>query len=711
MKPRGWHISRPLLLSLALAALTSPTFTPARAAEVLKPNEIFDIKRAVEAEISPDGEMIAYVIRVPRRADDDAGADYRELHVVATETGSSRPYVTGKVSVSAVRWSPDGNRIAYLTSRGKKGAKRQVWVIPVDGGESFQVTRSKTNVVGYRWHPDGEHVAYIAQSPPTSKEKKLKEKGYGFIYYEENLKARQLHMVAVESEAEDAEPRTLVDGNSVWSFEFGPDGKMIAFGTSPHALIDERYVSQRIDLLNIDTGEIETVIEQRGKLGNFAFSPDGKRLVYAGARDENDHAVSQAYVVDLANHERTNLTPKEFRGHIRWVGWRDKNTILFLAGEGVWPTLNVVRAGGGSHRVILHSDEEGVVFSTPSYTENFKDFAMVGTSPTIPGDIYHWTPGQKMKRLTTLNPWLAEKALGEVEVISYPARDGLEIQGLLYYPVGYEPGRRYPLIVVVHGGPESHYSNGWNTFYSRPVQVLSGKGYAVFMPNYRSSTGYGVDYTSDHLGDPAGKEFDDIADGIDYLVERGVADGDRVGLGGGSYGGYAAAWFSSYYTKYVRAVCMFVGISDLISKRGTTDIPYEELLVHSGKKLEEMWKLSLERSPIYWAHQSRTAVLIIGGAADTRVHPSQSLEYYRRLKMNDHPSVRLVQYPGEGHGNSKHPGRRDVLHRTLQWYDWYVMDAKSLDGPMPPLDISDSYGLKMEEKKKEKEKEKEELDS
>ena len=129
------------------------------------------------------------------------------------------------------------------------------------------------------------------------------------------------------------------------------------------------------------------------------------------------------------------------------------------------------------------------------------------------------------------------------------------------------------------------------------------------------------------------------------------------------------------------------------SKRGTTDIPYEELYVHSGKKLEEQWQLDLERSPVYWAHQSRTATLICGGAADTRVHPSQSLELYRRMKMNDHPAVRLVQYPGEGHGNRKQVGQIDLLNRQIEWFDWYVRDLRPLDGPMPRLDISDTYGL------------------
>ena len=141
---------------------------------------------------------------------------------------------------------------------------------------------------------------------------------------------------------------------------------------------------------------------------------------------------------------------------------------------------------------------------------------------------------------------------------------------------------------------------------------------------------------------------------------------------------------------------MFVGISDLISKRGTSDISYEELYVHSGRLLEEMWEESLKRSPIYYAHQSKTAVLIVGGADDTRVHPSQSLEFYRRLKMNNHPAVRLVQYPGEGHGNSKQTSQSDLLYRLLDWYDWYIKNNKLLDGPMPPLDISEYYGIDLD---------------
>jgi dipeptidyl aminopeptidase/acylaminoacyl peptidase len=299
-------------------------------------------------------------------------------------------------------------------------------------------------------------------------------------------------------------------------------------------------------------------------------------------------------------------------------------------------------------------------------------------------------------QITEVNSWLKERTLGLQDMISYRARDGEEIEGIIIYPVNYQAGSQYPLIIYIHGGPEHHNLNSWLTTYSLPGQAMAGKGYIVYYPNYRSSTGYGTDFSLSGYGDPAGKEFDDIADGIDFFVREGMADKERVGLAGGSYGGYAAAWFSSYYTKKVKAVSMFAGVSDLISKRGTTDITYEELYVHSGKKLEEMWQLSLERSPIYWAHQSKTAVLIANGQDDSRVHPAQSLEYYYRLKMNDHPAVRLVRYPGEKHGLSKQPARTDFILRQIDWMDWYVKEGKPLTGPMPPLDLSNAYGLDME---------------
>lgn len=668
------------------------------ASDVFTEQDLLNLKYVTNAEISPDGEWIAYTVRVPREPDDEPGSAYSELYLISVESGEVRPFIVRKESVKSIAWRPDGTAVGFRMKRGED-AKTQVWMIALAGGEARQLTHSETHVSEFAWHPTENKLAYLAETPPTAREKALKKKGYDFIYFEEEWKHRNLYMLDLDDK--DAKAEQLTEGVTLWSFEFAPDGRQIAAGVSEKNLIDYRYVFQKVHLLDLETNEMRQLTDNPGKLGNYRFSPDGQHLAYAGALSQKDNAVSQVYVVPTAGGEAKNLTLPDFRGHVNWVAWKDNETVLYRSYEGVETTLSTVELDDvpADRDVILHSQATGVIFDEPSFTRDFDHFAFVGESPDFPGDVFYWNgdDDDDMERLTTVNPWLSERTLGKQEPIQYQVRDEHEIEGLLIYPVGYQEGQTYPLVVIVHGGPESNYSNEWVTNYSRPGQILAGKGYAAFYPNYRSSTGYGVDYAAWGYNEAAGVEFDDIADGIIHLVETGIADQDRVGLGGGSYGGFASAWFASRYTHLVKAVCMFVGISDLISKRGTTDIPYEELFVHSGKKLEEMWDQSLKRSPIYWAHQSETATLIYGGKEDTRVHPSQSLEFYRRLKMNDHPAVRLVQYPDEKHGNSKQPGRIDVLYRILDWYDWYVKDAKSLDGPMPPLDISDKYGLDLPE--------------
>ncbi len=670
------------------------------AKEPFTPKDLLNLKSVAEVAISPDGGQIAYTVKVTRAADDKPGHAYRELYLVSVKSGETRAFITGKVEVSKIAWRPDGSGISFLTKRNDDPT--QVWMIPVNGGEAVKITDSETSVSEYRWHPSGKMLGFIAVTAADTHENALKDAGYGFIFYEENLKHRNLYLSDVSESGAGRNQRQLTHDISVWDFEFSPDQATIAASMSPKNLIDHKYAFRKIYLLDVKGSKPRLFVDNPGKLGNYAFSPDGKHLAYAAALTQKDNAVSQGYVVPLSGGEGVNLTPPNFRGHVEWVGWKDNSTLFYRAGEGVYPTLSEVKITGGERRVVLNSADGDVVFDKISISYGRQlALAFIGESPYHPGEVFYTTRDRKKSRMTDLkqlsnvNPWLAGRTFGKQEPIRYTARDGLEVEGLLIYPVDYQAGKNYPLTVLVHGGPESHYSNGWLSSYSRPGQVLANKGYAVFYPNYRASTGYGVDFAAWGYNKAAGPEFDDIADGIDYLVEKGIADKQRVGLGGGSYGGFASAWFASYYTKKVRAVCMFVGISDLISKRGTTDIPYEELFVHSGKKLEEMWEQSLKASPIYYAHQSKTAVLIYGGADDTRVHPSQSLEFYRRLKMNDHPAVRLVRYPGEKHGNQDQTGQIDVLYRILDWYDWYVRDLKPLDGPMPPLDISDKYGIEL----------------
>jgi dipeptidyl aminopeptidase/acylaminoacyl peptidase len=664
-------------------------------AGVFEPNDVFQTTFARSAAISPDGKWIAYVVYKDRAATDKPGAGFNQLYLLSADKQTMKPFITGEVSVSSPRWGPDGKHLAFLMSRGDK-AKTQVWTIAVDGGEATQATHSKSSVSFFRWHPDGKKIAYISVTPTSAFEKELKDKGYNFIYYEENLKHRNLYVQKLSENQPDAEQ--LTENVTIWDFEFSKDGEKIAATVSKKNLIDHRYMFRNIFILDLKSKSLTQLTKKDGKMGNYQFSPDGSQLAFTAALERKDHAVSQVYVIPTSGGSARNLTIQNFKGHVNWVSWLDTKTIMYRSGEGVWSTFSRISASGGKRQVLLHSKDTEMIYGTPSMSANVQHAAFTGTAPDTPSDVFYWKVGEQPKRLTTLNPWLSDRTLGKQEVISYQTRDGVTVEGLLIYPAEYKTGNKYPLIVYVHGGPESHYFQRWVTGYSTPGQVMAGKGYAVFYPNYRASTGYGIEFAAAGYDDPAGKEFDDVADGITHLINEGVADGDRVGLAGGSYGGYASGWFATYYTKMVKAVCMFVGISDLISKSGTTDIAYEDMYVHMGRPIEDRWDFALKRSPIYWAHQSQTATLIYGGAADTRVHPAQSMELYRRMKMHNHPAVRLVQYPGEGHGNRRQPGRIDVLFRQLEWFDWYVMEQKPLSGPMPRLDISDKYDLELKQK-------------
>jgi dipeptidyl aminopeptidase/acylaminoacyl peptidase len=663
-------------------------FTSAQ--NVLSPQDLLSLKYVGSQQLSPDGKHMVYMMATPRTANEKPGGSHIDYYLMNMADQTSTKLFGDGFRASSIQWLPDGEHISFLHKA--EGGKTQVYTAAAGGDEMTQVTNSPESIRAYAWAKDGSGLALIIRDAVTEREKELNDRGYGFIFYEENIKNDNLYYAPV-ADGKAGDMKQLTEDVQVWDMVWNHSGSTIAAAISPKNLVDHNYMFKRVYAVDVATGERKQISQNEGKLGNYTFSPDDSKLAYAAALDINDHQVSQGFVVDLESGELNNITPASYKGHISWIDWKSDNELVYHADEGVNTDLYSYNLKKGIRKLLLDGEELGLVFQEPQWDAKGKVYVMSGSTPTDYMNIYRWKGKGTPERITDANPMLNEVKLGEQRVIQFKARDGQEIEGIIMLPPDYEEGKTYPLIVYVHGGPESHHSNAWLSYYSTPGQVMAGKGYLVAYFNYRASTGYGVAFAKAGLGDPAGKEFDDIADGIDFMIEKYGADAERVGLAGGSYGGYASAWFATYYTEKVKAVAMFVGISNLISKKGTTDIPYEEIYVHSGDKLENQWKLSLERSPVYHAAKSKTATLIYGGADDTRVHPSQSMELYRRMKVNDHPAVRLVQYPGEGHGNRKQVGRIDVLYRQMSWMDWYVRDAKPIDGPMPPLDISDLYGL------------------
>jgi dipeptidyl aminopeptidase/acylaminoacyl peptidase len=333
----------------------------------------------------------------------------------------------------------------------------------------------------------------------------------------------------------------------------------------------------------------------------------------------------------------------------------------------------------------------------PGGTWTFEDVVTAGgtvaaviASPEHPSEVYVYADGA-WARKTDTNPWLTDVRLTRQEVYRFTASDGVEIEGILLYPLDFVDGRRYPLVIVVHGGPESHYTNGWMTGYSSWGQLLSRDGYFVWYPNYRSSTGRGVAFAKNDHGDLMGREFQDHLDAIDDFVARGWVDRRRVGIGGGSYGGYTAAWAATRQTQHFAASVSFVPIAHVATKWLTTDIPREYYYVHYEEQWpHEQWDYLEDRSPLTYAQDCRTPLLLLGGTADPRVHPSQPFMLYRAIEATTDTPVRYVRYPGEGHGNAINVYRYDYLVRTLRWFNAYLgPGAQRSDAPPPPdLDYS-----------------------
>jgi len=670
----------PHRLLISLVCVLALSFSVAWAAETMRgmtPRDLARIQSMSSAKISPDGSLIAAIRSVPRKLfDEDDGKNFAELYIIDVATGSARSFVAGEVNVSAIDWRPDSMAVSFLAKRGDDEHQR-LYVIPTNGGEATPILSLGSAAVGYSWSPDGRQVAVIAANPLLEEDEELADQGFDQEVFEEDYQPFQVFIANLDG---NDEPRSLDLDGSATQVCWSPDGERLAVALAPTPLVDDRYMFQTVQIVAVATGEIAATIDREGKIGDFKWSPDGTRLALISAADLHDPSASSLMVVPATGGSPKNLT-RDFEGSVTAIAWLDDEVLIFLADVGVGTELYRVTAAGGPLKP-LERLESRVVFTSMSLAGDGSRAALIGNSHSHPNEVFALDIQGEIApvRLTEANPWLGGIRLAPQEVVVHSARDGLSLEGILIRPLDDSPDRPAPLVMVVHGGPEGHRRNGWLSRYSAPAQVLAARGFAVFFPNYRGSTGRGVDFAKLGQADAAGAEFDDLIDAVDHLIEIGVADKDRIGVTGGSYGGYATAWLATRYSERFAAGVMFVGISNKISKFGTTDISKEETLVHALGYPWEKWEFFLERSPLKYVESGATPLLIMGGDADTRVSPTQSMEMYRALKTLGKTPVRLVRYKGEGHGNRRVASRYDYQLRLLRWFDHYL---KSVGGEPP----------------------------
>jgi dipeptidyl aminopeptidase/acylaminoacyl peptidase len=674
-----------ILFFMGLALFASVGTGTSHAAENkgLTLEDIAKIESVTSAQVSPDGKWIAYTQSKKRKPYvDDDGPAWSELYVKPVGK-EAKPFIVGEVNIGSVRWSSDSSHIYYIAMR-NADTFAGVYSIPVDGGESQKVVSIKSNIMSYTLNKDGDKLVFIARDAAPEHTEKLVQKGFQAKVYEEDVADVKAWLVNLNDK--DAEPKKLDIDGAVISAKFSPVNDQLLVQTSPSPRIDDVYMKKSLQVVDLK-GNVVAKFKTEGKQGKAIWSTDGQHIAFLGANDYNDPTAGALYVASVKDKTVSKRVSND-ESHVMDLAWHNDD-IIYIEHKGL--ESRVVKAAFMRRIASMPLVDYGNGIQRSLSVANNGAVYVLADTAKHPRELFAIT-GVGMQRLTNTNPWLDDVQLAKQEGFEYEARDGLKIQGVLVYPLNYKKGKRYPMIAFVHGGPESHRSNGWNTRYADPIQAVAAKGYFAFIPNYRGSTGRGDEFARLDQHAYADPEFTDILDGKLALVEKGMVDSDKVGITGGSYGGYATAWSATKLSEHYAAGVMFVGISNQLSKFGTTDIPNEMHAVHARAWPWDDYQWMLETSPIYHVKNAKTPLLIMHGDSDTRVHPSQSMELYRYIKTLGQAPVRLVLYPGEGHGNRKAAAQYDYSLRLVRWMDHYLKG----DGGEPP-----AYDLKHEKKLKE----------
>jgi dipeptidyl aminopeptidase/acylaminoacyl peptidase len=622
---------------------------------------------------SPDGKWIAYTISEWNQKE-----NRRTTHIwlASSEGGRTIKLTNGEKGESAPQWSPSGAEVAFLADRDKGN---QIWIIPANGGEAEKLTSEDNGVQDFRWSPDGKSIAFITRdvfNDKIEREKKKKDKN-DTIVVDNDLQYAHLWTIELGSK----EKKRLTEGKfSVSNPQWAPDGKSIAFVRSPLGVQESSFIDisedRNTDIYIISAtggsgsgGTARRLTDNPGGDASPRWSPDGKWIAYISTTEPNSWAAkSDILVTPVEGGSPRNIT-KEFNesvgGAIEWAP--DGRALYFAGAVGVYAHIFSVPVEGGKATQITRENRNFGQFDIVGGPSNPWKITYAVTDSHAPEDLWV-APLQSMaqaKKVTWINPQVQDFALAETNVIKWKGPGNLDIEGLLIKPIGYVEGKRYPLILQIHGGPYGRFSDSFNS----RAQVLAANGYAVLMPNPRGSTGYGNQFTTANVGDWGGNDFKDIMAGVDTLVAKGVADPDKCVVMGGSYGGFMTFWTITQTDRF-KAAIGHAGISDWYSFHGQSDIPslMEYGFVGQPWTTPENYR---KWSPMTYVDRVKTPIMITHGERDLRVPIPQAEQYYRALKKRGVDIV-FLRYPREGHGITEPNHIIDLTARQLEWFDSHL---------------------------------------
>jgi dipeptidyl aminopeptidase/acylaminoacyl peptidase len=675
------------LLLLVVPAVQIGARAQEQAKHAITFSDLIRIHRVGEAQVSPDGKWVAYTVSTP---DLDANRNASNIWIVPAGGGESLQLTQSGHDTSPV-WSPDGKTIAFLSSR---SGESQVYLLSMDGGEARPLTHLSTGADIVKWSPDGKMIAFTSGVYPDCKDdacnsardsEKVKDKVKAHVaehllyrHWTHWNEGKRSHLFVAAADGSGI-PRDLTAGANYdvppderggpADLNFSPDSREICF-TAVTDPVEAISTNGDLFVVPVSGGEVKRITKQPGFDGEPTYSPDGKYIAFhAQLTPEYESDRWRVMLFDRATGKIENLTESFDRsaGELAWSA--DSKIIYFTAeDETLQPIYSMApRAGAEPKKLIANTYNSGISLSGDGKTLVFER-----TSLTKPAEIFSATSdGTGVRQLTHQNDSiLASLKMNEPETFWFEGAGGTRVQAMMIRPPDFDAAKKYPLLVLLHGGPQTMWSNAWG--YRWNAQVFSAPGYVTLMINRRGSTGYGQKFTDEITNDWGGKPYLDVMDGVDFVLKKyPFTDGSRMAAAGGSYGGYLANWIATHTGRF-KAIISHAGIFDKDSMYATEELWFEEHDMQgtpwTNPESYHKW------APMTYAAELgkfKTPTLVIDGERDYRVPYTQSLEFFNTLQRQHVPSM-LVIFPDEGHWVLKPQNSRFWYKTFLDWLATYL---------------------------------------